>query len=122
MMRLLQGLIRIPDVAFIRWAALPGGKVPAAPVPQIVPDLAVEVLSDSNTAREMTRKVGEYFATGVRLVWIIDPDPRTVAVYTTATDPVILSEADTLSGGDVLPGFALPLKDLFAELDRRGQG
>ena len=122
MMRLLQGLVRIPDVAFIRWAALPGGKVPAAPVPKIVPDLVVEILSESNTAREMDRKLGEYFTTGTRLVWIVDPDPRTVAVYTTATDPVVLTESDTLTGGDALPGFTLPLRDFFAELDRTAQG
>lgn len=118
MMRLFKGLVRIPDVAYIRWAALPGGKVPTAPVPKIVPDLAVEILSESNTAREMDRKLAEYFTTGVRLVWIIDPDARTVTVYTAATVPVVLSESDTLTGGEVLPGFTLPLKGFFAELDR----
>jgi Uma2 family endonuclease len=117
-MELLAGLVRIPDVAFVSWDRTPGGVMPATPVPRLVPDLAVEVLSDTNTPREMETKRGEYFNAGVSLVWEIDPEKRTVVVYTTPTDGVQLSSADVLDGGTVLPGFHVVLADFFAELDR----
>jgi Uma2 family endonuclease len=120
--RLFPGLVRIPDVAFISWDRLPERRVPAAPIPDLVPDLAVEVLSESNTAAEMARKRREYFAAGVRLVWEVDPASRTVTVYTSAEKSTELDESQTLDGGAVLPGFALPLRELFAELDRQGAG
>ncbi|HUG91613.1 MAG TPA: Uma2 family endonuclease [Planctomycetaceae bacterium] len=120
MMRLFPGLVRIPDVAFAAWNRIPGQRVPAAPIPDLVPSLAVEVLSESNTEREMERKVGEYFASGVDLVWLIDPDDRTARVDRSPTDFDVLSGTGTLDGGPVLPGFSLPLADLFAELDQRG--
>ena len=121
MMRLTPGLVRIPDVAFASWDRFPGRRRPTVPIPAIAPDLAVEVLSESNTEAEMARKLHEYFAAGVRLVWLVDPEARTVAVYTAPEQPIqTLTEADTLDGGDVLPGFTLPLRELFAELDRQG--
>ncbi len=120
MMRLFAGLVRSPDVAFISWNRVPGGKVPTAPIPALAPDLAVEILSSSNTAREMERKRGEYFEAGVRLVWIIDPDTRTATVYSTPDSPITLSTSDTLDGGEVLPGFSMSLAEFFAELDRLG--
>jgi Uma2 family endonuclease len=118
--QLMANLVRIPDVAFTSWDRLPGRKCPTAPVPRLAPDLAVEVLSRSNTPGEMAVKRQDYFTAGVELVWEIDPDARTVAVYTSATDVTILTETGTLDGGSVLPGFALPLQNLFAELDRHG--
>ena len=116
----LLGLVRLPDVAFVSWDRLPGRRVPDEPVPNVVPDLAAEVLSPSNTFGEMTRKRSEYFRAGVRLVWEIDPRARTVRVYTSETTYSDLTAADTLDGGPVLPGFTLPLAQLFAELDRHG--
>jgi Uma2 family endonuclease len=68
----------------------------------------------------MSLKRQDYFAAGVHLVWEIDPDARTVSVYTSPTAIVILTVADTLDGGAVLPGFTLAVRDLFAELDRQG--
>ena len=68
LMRLAPGLVRIPDVAFISWERLPGQRVPTEPIPNLAPDLAVEVLSESNTEGEMARKRHEYFDAGVRLV------------------------------------------------------
>ena len=118
-LRLRPRLVRLPDVGFVSWSRVPGGRPPKEKVPALAPDLAVEVLSESNTRAEMVRKRGEYFAAGGRLVWIVDPEPRTVEVYRPGGgEPTRLTEADTLSGEDVLPGFSLPLKDLFAELDR----
>lgn len=112
--------MRLPDVAFVSWDRLPNRRIPDEPVPNVVPDLAVEVLSASNTLGEMARKRGEYFRAGVRLVWEIDPRVRTVRVYTFETAYADLAAADTLDGAPVLPGFALPLAQLFAELDRHG--
>lgn len=119
MMRLFPGLVRIPDVAYVGWDRIPGGRVPRQPIPDLVPHLVIEVLSESNTAAEMARKLDEYFRTGVVLAWLVDPRDRTVTAYTSATDAVLLDESHTLDGGAVLPGFALPLRDLFAEMDER---
>ncbi len=117
LMRLAPGLVRIPHVAFISWSRLPERRVPTEPIPDLVPDLVVEVLSESNTPGEMLRKRHEYFEAGVRLVWLIDLKTRTVAIYTDVDSVTTRGEADTLDGGLVLPGFTLELGELFAELD-----
>jgi Uma2 family endonuclease len=119
-MQLMANLVRIPDVAFTSWERLPGRRRPAKPVPLLAPNLAVEILSRSNTAAEMEAKRHDYFAAGVELVWEIDPEQRTAAVYTSPTQVTTLGLDDSLDGGSVLPGFRLVLKDLFAELDRQG--
>lgn len=119
-MEILADLVRIPDVAFTSWGRLPGRVRPRDPVPQVAPDLAVEVLSRSNTAAEMRVKRADYVQAGVQLVWMVDPDARTVEVWTSPTQGVTLNSQDTLDGSNVLPGFSLPLPQLFAELDRRG--
>ena len=121
MMRLASGLVRIPDVAFVSWERFPDRRLPTEPIPDLAPDLAVEVLSPSNTPGEMARKRQEYFAAGVRLVWLVDAATRTVEVYTAPEASTHLREQDTLDGGVVLPGFTLPLQELFAELDRQGE-
>jgi Uma2 family endonuclease len=120
MLRLFPGLVRAPDVAFVSWDRLPGRKIPEDPIPTLVPDLAIEVLSASNTKKEMERKRGEFFSQGVSLVWEVDPVERTVTVYTPDGAKIVLTQADRLDGGDVLPGFSLPLSELFWELDRHG--
>jgi Uma2 family endonuclease len=120
MVRLFPGLVRIPDVAFTSWGRIPSRRVPVDPIPNLAPDLAVEVLSQGNTDEEMKRKRDEYFAAGVRLVWLVDPEARTVTVYISPDQSKLLMQEQTLDGGDVLPSFALALKDLFAELDRQG--
>ena len=116
-MRLWPGLARAPDIAFAAWARFPGGKLTRAAVPNLVPDLAVEVLSRSNTPAEMKRKREEYIRAGVRLIWIVDPATREVHVFAPRRKPVVLTAADVLDGGKVLPGFELPLRELFAVLD-----
>src|SRR5215831_17840268 len=121
MMRLMAGLIRIPDVAFISWDRLPNRRVPTVPIPALAPELAVEVLSTSNTPGEMARKRQDYFAAGVQLVWQVDPSARTVEVFTAPEQSTVLHEAQILDGGAVLPGFTLPLHELFAALDRQGE-
>lgn len=119
-MALTTALVRIPDVAFTSWDRLPNRRMPPNPVPHLIPNLAVEVLSRHNTPGEMRVKRHDYFTAGVQLVWEVDPVRRTVAVYTSETAVVTLGVDDTLDGGAVLPGFVLPLRELFAELDRQG--
>jgi Uma2 family endonuclease len=121
MMRLMAGLVLIPDAAFISWSRLPNRRVPTEPLPDVAPDLAVAVLRAGNTAREMARKRQNYFAAGVQVVWQVDPRTRTVEVFTTPDQSTILHEAQTLDGGTVLPGFTLPLQELFSELDLQGE-
>lgn len=117
MIRLMAGLVRIPDIAFLSKGRFPGGKRPKEPIPSLAPDLVIEVLSKGNTKKEMRRKLREYFDAGVLLVWYVDPKTRTVQVFTAADRSVTLGADQTLDGGSVLPGFQLPLSQLFAELD-----
>lgn len=120
MLRLFPGLVRGPDVAFVSWRRIPAGRIPSEPIPLLAPSLAVEVLSKTNTPREMDRKRREYFKAGVELVWIVEPVTRTVDVYNSPTQFTTRHESDTLDGGEVLSGFTLSLKELFAELDQVG--
>jgi Uma2 family endonuclease len=115
-LRLELGQVRAPDVAFIRWEQLPGKVYPSDPIAGIHPDLAVEILSPSNTRREMERKLLDYFKSGTELVWIIDPDSRSAEVHAGAAEPIRLDESGELDGGTVLPGFHLSLRELFAQL------
>ncbi len=119
-MRLFPGLVRAPDAAFISWKNYPARNRRRGAIPAVVPDLVVEVLSKSNTPKEMKRKLEEYFRAGVRLVWYVDPAKRTVRVHTAVDRSTLLREADTLDGGDVLPGFAISIRDWFAEAERNG--
>ncbi len=113
LIQLLPDQVRIPDVAYFAWERLPDRRLPREAVPQIVPDLAVEVLSASNTSTEMRRKLREYFHADVRLVWYIDPASRTVAVYHNDNDSVELDEDQMLTGDGVLPGFEVSVQQLF---------
>ena len=105
------------DVAYVSWARFPEGRLTGEPIPRVTPDIAVEVLREPNTEAEMRRKRTEYFSAGVTLVWLIDHRTRTIRVYTSLEECHTLGESDILDGGTVLPEFALPLKDLFGELD-----
>ena len=122
-LRVMPGLVRIPDISFISWVKLPDRELPHKPIADLFPDLAVEVLSESNTKPEMERKLQDYFRVGVRLVWVIQPKTQTAKIYTSPTDVRHIGKAQALDGGDVLPGFKLPLRQLFARLKgRRGKG
>jgi len=120
-LRLMPGRVRIPDLAFVAWERFPDRLLPPEPIPDLVPDLAVEVLSESNTEAEMERKLREYFAAGVRLVWYVSPENQTVSVYTSATVVHVLAAADTLDGSDVLPGFQLSIQEWFQRAGSRRQ-
>jgi Uma2 family endonuclease len=119
--QLLPEQVRIPDVAFVSWDRLPERKVPREPLPSLVPDLAVEVLSKSNTKKEMDRKLQDYFQSGVRLVWYLDPPAQTVKIYTSLQEYQSVDENGTLDGGDVLQGFSLSVKEWIARADRAEQ-
>ena len=118
-LRLAPGLVRIPDAAFLSWARFPGRKLPRDPIPSLAPDLAVEVISRSNTVAEMTRKLREYFRAGTRLVWYVDPELRQVTAYTSPTRRTVLRQDDVLSGGRVLPGFKLSIRAWFQQAGER---
>lgn len=111
--RMRAGRNRLPDVYFTPWDRIPSTTAHLQPVAHYPADLVVEILSDGNTPAEIEQKRREYFASGTRLMWIIDPDARTVAVYTDPDTHTVLGMNDTLDGGVVLPGFTLPLADLF---------
>ena len=118
MFRIFPGCIRMPDVAYASHARRKGKPI-TQPAPDMAPDLAVEVLSHSNTVREMNKKRKEYFDSGVKLAWFFDPKDRTVSVYTGVDNPTVLTINDTLDGGEVLPGFSVVIKSLFDDVDRQ---
>jgi len=105
-------IVRIPDIAFTRKERLRprDQRVGFSP---IVPDLVVEVVSPSNRPDQLADKIVFYLAAGVRLVLEIDPDPRTVTVHAPGIAPRVLGEGDILDGGDVLPGFTVPVAAIF---------
>ena len=111
-------LRRRPDTAFVSYARWPEASVPHAESWNVVPDLAVEVVSPSNTAEEIDAKIVDYFAAGVKLLWFIFPDTGRVHVYTSANESRILERSETLTGGEVLQGFELPIEKLFAGLTK----
>ena len=106
-------LVRAPDVAFIsqqRWQA--HGRT--RKFWEGPPDLAVEVLSPDDRISEVLRKVGEYLEAGTRMVWVVDPENRTVSAYRSLHQVRIYSHEEELSGEDVLPGFTLKVAEIFA--------
>jgi Uma2 family endonuclease len=113
MMRILAGRVRIPDVAFMSFDRLAGRRPPQGPIPNLAPDMAVEVLSDSNTRQEMAIKLREYFTAGTRLVWYVDPKTQSVDVYTAPDRVQRLSGDAILTGAEVLPGFQTPVCAIF---------
>jgi Uma2 family endonuclease len=121
-LRLLPGVVRIPDVAFISKARLRGWGGRKEPIASISPDLAVEVLSAGNRPGEMRLKLQEYFAAGVHIVWLIDPATRSADVYKSLDDARHLEPDGILSGEEVLDGFELPLAELFSEADQMTEG
>jgi Uma2 family endonuclease len=106
-------------VTFVRYEQLPDGRVPRDPIPVLAPTLPIEVLSPNNTKREMDRKLREYFKAGAELVWYIEPETQSATVYTPPDQPALIGPDGSLSGGEVLPGFQLPLRQQFSESEDR---
>ncbi|HEX5708999.1 MAG TPA: Uma2 family endonuclease [Pyrinomonadaceae bacterium] len=109
------------DVAYISHARLGAAENLDKFFP-LAPDLAVEVLSPSNTAAEMKRKVDFYFAAGTHVVWIVDPEQKTVRTYFTAEESLVVGEGAVIDGGDILPGFSYEIDKLFKVAGRRSPG
>jgi Uma2 family endonuclease len=116
-LRLMPGLVRVPDVSFIAKGQLPGGKFPMTPLASLYPDLAIEVLSKGNTRGEIARKLRDYFLAGTKLAWVIDPKRESAKVYHAPDKVREVAPGGILDGEAVLPGFQLNLHDLFAEAD-----
>ena len=119
LLQILPGKIRVPDVSFIGWSRFPQQRLARRSIPALVPDLVVEVLSETNTKPEMERKLKQYFEAGVSLVWYIDPGTRSARAFTSPTDVTELDEDGLLDGGQVLPGFQLSLRSLFERAARQ---
>lgn len=105
--------LRAPDIAFISRERLEREGMPPK-FADFPPDLAVEVLSPDDTASEILRKVDEYLAASVPLVWVVDPTIEKVTVYRSLQDIKVLSAQEELDGGEVLPGFRVSVAAIFA--------
>jgi Uma2 family endonuclease len=106
--------VRAPDVAFVRRERIEK----AGPVQGYwigPPDLVVEVLSPSDTVRRVEGKVAQWLKSGARTIWVVSPKMHAITVYRSLTEIVVLTENDTLDGGDVVPGFQIPIAEIFAE-------
>ena len=107
---------RRPDLAFVsygRWAR--GLRVNKGEAWEVVPDLAVEVISPSNTMGKMSRKIRDYFAAGVVAVWVVIPETSEVQVWESPSLCRALHPGEELDGGAILPGFRMPVAALFEE-------
>ncbi|MEX2137738.1 MAG: Uma2 family endonuclease [Pirellulales bacterium] len=117
--RLAASKVRLPDVSFVSAARLSTMPATDEPICSAIPDLVIAVIAKSNTRREMEQKLEEYFTAGVRLVWYVYPRKRETHVFVSPTSCQVLTENETIDGGDVLPDFKLALKELFAVLAQR---
>lgn len=106
-----------PDVSFIAKERIQGEKNPGDKFFHAAPDLAVEVLSPSEWPNRLNEKLVDYFANGSQLVWVVNPREHVVLIYHSPEEHQILREGDVISGESVIPGFTLPVSELFAELN-----
>ena len=118
MLRFSPERVYLPDISFISWAQNPMRELRKQQIADLHPDLAVEILSPNNTKREMQNKRRDYFIWGVQIVWELDPHNRAMQVYTTPDEYTVVDEHGAFDGGNVLPGFSLPLATLFEDVDR----
>jgi Uma2 family endonuclease len=116
--RLLPANVRYPDAAFAGWNTIGGDRLPKVAIGPFAPDLAVEVLSPSNTKREMDQKLRDYFTAGVKIVWYIDPDEKTARCFSGVDRYTSIDENGELIGDPVLPGFRVRLGDIFEDAMR----
>jgi Uma2 family endonuclease len=105
-------LVRRPDVSFVRFGRFPGEVLPKGWA-RIRPDLAVEVLSPNDTSYELDEKLEDYRKAGVPLVWVINPNSRTVRIHRGDNPVIYLREDDELSGEDVIPGFRCLVREIL---------
>ena len=110
--------LRFPDVHVTTWERMAEYDEESGGWPHFAPDVAIEVVSPSNTPAELDRKTSEYFANGALAMWIADPGLRTVAIRRPGVAEQVLGVGDILSGEPEIPGFSCPIADVFAVLDR----
>jgi Uma2 family endonuclease len=106
------GLVRKPDVSFVRYGRLPGGMLPQGWI-KIRPDLVVEVVSPNDTVEKLHEKLEDYEIAEIPLVWVIEPRSRSVMIYRGDGSIRRAHEADELSGEDIIPGFRCPIRELL---------
>ncbi|MGD9854894.1 MAG: Uma2 family endonuclease [Planctomycetaceae bacterium] len=115
--RLQPGRIRIPDLGVYLLSRFPGGKAKRTAICDMAPDWAIEVLSRSNTKREMELKREQFFAAGTQRVWIVDPRKRTIEDWTSPKTMNMLTAEDSVSLDPILPDFRLNIGEWFSEMD-----
>lgn len=106
----------VPDIVYVSHQRAPRMDARQRRLLRVAPDIAVEVLSPDQNADEFARKIAFYRANGVRLTWVVNPDRETFVVYRPEGEETLLRVGDTLTGEDVLPGFAADVADIFAQL------
>ena len=111
--------LRFPDVHVTSWERMSAYDEDAGGWPRFAPDVAIEVVSPSNTPAELARKASEYFANGTLAMWIADPVPRTVTIRRPGMEDLVFGMGETFSGEPEIPGLACLVDDIFAVLDRR---
>jgi Uma2 family endonuclease len=104
--------VRVPDASFVRADRLPSEGVGPGLL-KLAPDLAIEVLSPSETASELEEKLDDYLVSGAALIWVVDPVRRTVMIVSADAPVRWLREGDTLDGGNILPAFACAVSEIF---------
>ncbi|MCU0542835.1 MAG: Uma2 family endonuclease [Oscillatoriaceae cyanobacterium Prado104] len=116
--KMKSGNKRSPDISFMAKERLQGLDEMPDGFLEGAPDLAVEILSPSNTVEEIDSKLVEYFENGAHLVWVIQPKQKYILVYRSAEEPDrLLKSVDSLDGEEIVPGFTLPVADLFQKLN-----
>ena len=106
------GRIRRPDFSFIRGSRLSGKDVPRGRL-SLPPDLAIEVVSPNDSFYEVNQRIADYLQAGVKEVWIVDPELRTISIRKSGVPTIELDENSTLKSDDLLPGFALKVSEIF---------
>ena len=112
--RIRRGTVRKPDATFVSWDKIPDGLSPSIQIAKFAPDLSIEVLNPGNTKTELLRKREEFFGVGTKLYWEIDPRQQTAHVFTSPRESTHITSSGILDGCEVLPGFRLSLRELFA--------
>ncbi len=106
----------VPDIAYVSFDRIPPGDARELRYPHTAPDRAVEVLSPDQSLNRFLGKITFYLLHGVRLVWVIDPREETVVVLAPGQDARVLRSGAVLDGGEVLPGFSVPVAEIVAQL------
>jgi Uma2 family endonuclease len=114
-------LDRRPDVAYVPYERWPERIVPEVEAWEVIPAVAVEIISKTNTAVEVLAKIEEYFEHGVSQVWVIYPSQRKIHIYESPKSIRVLDEKDTLEGGSVIPGLHLPAGRIFSLLEKSAE-